>query len=47
MHLIVCFGAFGRRDLSASKVGRDGLAMMDRIGDFLYGIGGWSKVYEI
>ena len=38
-HMMACFRAFNRVNLSSGKVGQDDLAMVDRISDFLYRIG--------
>jgi hypothetical protein len=46
-HVMACFGAFSRVELSSGEVGRDDLTMMDRIGDFLYRNGRWSETYKI
>ena len=44
-HVMACFGVFSRVDLSSGEVGRDDLAMIDRIEGFLYRI--WRGVRNI
>ena len=45
-HVMACFGAFSCMYRSPGEVGRDDLAMIDRIVGFLYRLGRWSETYE-